>query len=265
MDEQENKRFMLINGIGVGIILLLIAILAVTTALDVSKIHAQIVDNEKQTIALQEETKKIPPAKKEDVSSVKATYHSAEEAGGLVAEKQNEYAKTNVSSKTFEEDLKKISSAIGKHFAEDTASQTARTPWYKPNNLTEAYTWRFLSNYSFEGKNLGVIWVCESGSNVLAYATATYDGSTKKFSDFHTTMTGLGTSYFKSEGSPTDGQKPEENTAINGVVSEIQKAIDETNKTTPQQEQKAQEEYRNNINDIQRARELNRQEKEGNK
>ena len=139
--------------------------------------------------------------------------------GQDVANEQNRYKTLDDDIETQLGEIEDISGKIGVYFEEDTKSQTARTPWYQPNK-TEGlrdYKWDFLSNYSFTGKNLDVIWVAKDNTgDIFAYSTAMYDSDTKLFSKFNTSMTRLGEMQYEPE---DEGHDATEN--LNNLIDSI--------------------------------------------
>lgn len=248
----DEKKFSLLNRFGVGIILIVALIIGITTSSKIGEIHAKISQNEAKIVAIRDEMKKANEVKQPSVDEVKKVYAFAEELGSLVASKQNEYKDINSNQKDYEDKITSISEEIGKTFKEDTKNQTGRTPWFKPNDDTVSYSWSFLSNYSFDGQSLPVIWVCRDGKSILAYATATYDGEKNLFDNFQKKYTGLGSAYFKPE-----MENKEMNEGLQSVIDSIR------NVTEDEDTKKFNEEYNKNIQDIHNARETLREEQQG--
>ena len=130
LDEAEQIR--LINLFGSFLIVFILGISIFTAFSRVSKVNAQIEENDKKIIAIRDEIMDTNEKIKDqpDSEDVKKTYASAEKAGSEVASLQNEYKDVNIKSENFEENIERISQGISKYFTEDTANQTARTPWY---------------------------------------------------------------------------------------------------------------------------------------
>lgn len=248
----DEKKISLLNRFGVGIILIIALIVGITTSLKMGDINTKISQNEAKIVAIRDEMKKANEVKQPSVDEVKKIYASAEELGSLVASKQNEYKDVHSNQEDYENKIMSISDAIGKTFKEDTKNQTGRTPWFKPNDDTVSYSWSFLSNYSFDGTSLPVIWVCRDGKSILAYATATYDGEKNLFDNFQKTYTGVGSAYFKSE---TENRTMDE--GLQSVIDSIRNA------TEDEDTKKLNEEYNKNIQDIHNAREKLKQEQQG--
>ena len=103
---------------------------------------------------------------------------SASEAGNKIAEYQNAYM--TLDARTDRENFEANRDAIGALLSE--GAKTAQVPWY-PSELPG--TWSFVTDSSFSGDTLGVLWLCrDPESGVLrGYATGTYEATSGLFSN----------------------------------------------------------------------------------
>lgn len=215
----EEKKLRYINGIGVGLIIVIMLVFGIVSAMKISDINAKIMENDKKILAIRDEINKEMVKTQPDTDKVKKNFVSAREAGSFVAEKQNEFQTVDVKSKDYSKKFKAIADDLSEYFKDDTSNQTGRTPWYLVDDADFEYKWEFLSNYSFEGDSLSVIWICNDGKNILAYTTADYDGKTGKFYNFKTTNTGLGAATLK----PADADNPD-NAGLESLIESIREA-----------------------------------------
>ena len=109
---------------------------------------------------------------------------SASEAGNKIAEYQNAYM--TLDARTDRENFEANRDAIGALLSE--GAKTAQVPWY-PSELPG--TWSFVTDSSFSGDTLGVLWLCrDPESGVLrGYATGTYEATSGLFSNVQYRMT----------------------------------------------------------------------------
>lgn len=150
--------------------------------------------------------------------------HSASELGMKVAEYQNVYWNLNASENREAFDVNVA--ALDACFME--TDKTARVPWYS-GSLPGV--WSFVTNGSFTGDTLGVLWVCKNPDtqDLVAYATATYDSTANAFFDVSYNMSYLGSASVESSGDPGESQTPGIDTgAVNDMVNAIKDSDVET-------------------------------------
>ena len=142
---------------------------------------------------------------------------SAKEAGDAVAESQTKYITIDSNDG---DGIKAIKTDIQKYF-DDKSSADVGAIWYR-NSQPANYAWEFTGGYTFSGDTTKSMWLCkDKDSGVLyAYATATYNASNEKFTDFSKTTTVAGNSAMS-------GTKENDNkTVIDGLVDDIRNASD---------------------------------------
>ena len=169
---------------------------------------------------------------------------SAKAAGDVVAASQTKYITIDSNDR---DGIKAIKTDIQKYF-DDKSSADAGAIWYR-NSKPANYVWEFMGGYTFSGDTTKSMWLCrEKDSGVVyAYATANYDASKGKFTDFAKTTTLAGNSAMS--GTPENNNK----TIIDGLIDDIRKASG--NSVLPDNQSDS-----NDYTDIWNAREKARQE-----
>lgn len=267
-----------INYGAVGLIILALIILIFSTSSKIANINKVIAANDEQIANLTQELANTNTEEVPEVETVKGNYSSAEKIGKAVASYQNDYMTLpDSSSEEYEDAIKSISDEIGKYFSQNTKDQNARTPWYQANSEVP-YKWEFMSNYSFSGNILPVLWICRGGDKIYAYATAQYDGKSEVFKNFNKTLTVDGSILMQSDEAPNMNSKKELTNLLNRIRDTIDKKDKNSSKdaevkenTTPRYEidakgnlveisgendepTKENEEYNSSIEDINAAR-----------
>ncbi len=140
---------------------------------------------------------------------------SAKTAGDAVAVSQTKYITVDSNDS---DGIKAIKTDIQKYF-DDKSSADAGAIWYR-NSKPDNYSWEFTGGYTFSGDTTKSMWICKDKDSgvVYAYATATYNASKEKFTDFSKTTTMAGNSAMS--GTPENNNK----TIIDGLIDDIRNA-----------------------------------------
>ncbi len=124
-----------------------------------------------------------------DVEEVKERLSSAAAAGQAVAAIQNDFKDIGVDdAQKRDENVAKMDQYLG----QDSVSK--RGTWYPATGDVDP-VWEFMSTYGFTGTDLDVVWLCHDAAHddaLCAYATATYDMETNRFSGLKVVTTGIG-------------------------------------------------------------------------
>lgn len=140
---------------------------------------------------------------------------SAKAAGDAVAESQTKYITIDSNDS---DGIKAIKTDIQKYF-DEKSSTDAGAIWYR-NSQPGNYSWEFIGGYTFSGDTTKSMWLCKDKDSgvVYAYATATYNVSKEKFTDFSKTTTLAGNSAMAGT------QENDNKTIIDGLIDDIRKS-----------------------------------------
>lgn len=191
--------------------------------------------NEKKISTLTEQVSQLEKTDGTDAATMNKDMYSASEAGRAVADLQSKYQTIN--AETTPDLITQNSDSLSQYFTDD--AQNARTPWFTVSKGDGKAVWEFETTYSFKDKKVPVIWLCHLNGtdNVLAYATATYDAKTNKFSDVQTHTTGVGSAYVDGTGDTS------ENGVLSSLIDKIksQDTSGDDASSTPESDQEAQD------------------------
>lgn len=151
---------------------------------------------QKEAAEGEEETTPMTPEEEEKALA------SASEAGNKAAECQNTYGTV-----TDRDAVIANGDAMGALLSD--GAKNAQVPWYQ-SKLPG--TWSFMTDGSFSGDTLGVLWLCrDPESGVLrGYATGTYEASTGTFSNVQYRMTQEAAAPQETGGQPEKEQDVED-------------------------------------------------------
>lgn len=72
--------------------------------------------------------------------------------------------------------------------------------WYSGDKRKTNFKWKFMSDYEYTSAKIDCIWLCTNDDGiVLAFHTATYDGSENTFTNALTKMTEEGVKYIAAD------------------------------------------------------------------
>ena len=161
---------------------------------------------QKEAAEGEEETTPMTPEEEEKALA------SASEAGNKIAEYQNAYMTLDARTdrENFEANRDAVianGDAMGALLSD--GAKNAKVPWYQ-SKLPG--TWSFMTDGSFSGDTLGVLWLCrDPESGVLrGYATGTYEASTGTFSNVQYRMTQEAAAPQETGGQPEKEQDVED-------------------------------------------------------
>lgn len=169
------------RGIACGAMLAVTMAFVLPTTFGASSFEAQLGENAKQITQLEEQVKDLENQASPDAASINKGLHSAADAGRKVAEYQTKYQ--NIDAAVTPDDVTANAEALSPYFADD--AQSGRQPWFTPSKGDAKGVWTFESTYSFQNDSIPVIWLCtiDGSDELVAYATATYDAESGKFSN----------------------------------------------------------------------------------
>lgn len=203
---------------GVALLVLVAAFLGVVLASGIlpSDLKQQYAANEATISSLraslgdteQKEADTTPQMTPEEEETALA---SASEAGNKIAEYQNAYMTLN--ARTDRENFEANRDAIGALLSE--GAKNAQVRWYI-SKLPG--TWSFVTDSSFSGDTLGVLWLCrDPESGVLrGYATGTYEATSGLFSNVQYRMT-----QEAAEAAPATGGQEEQTEDVQSLAEQI--------------------------------------------
>lgn len=202
------------RGIACGAMLAVTMAFVLPTTFGASSFEAQFDENAKQITQLEEQVKDLENQASPDAAFINKGLHSAADAGRKVAEYQTKYQ--NIDAAVTPDDVTANAEALSPYFADD--AQSGRQPWFTPSKSDAKVVWTFESTYSFQNDSIPVIWLCTiNGSDELvAYATATYDAESGKFSNVAYQTTANAAKYIDAT------VENENRTAIDELIKNIQ-------------------------------------------
>lgn len=148
-----------------------------------------------------------------DSNEMKETLHSATEVGNKVAELQNKYQAIGIYG-----DIEGLADELQTYFV--SSELNGRQPWFVVYDTEYKFTWTFETTSAFSTDTLSALWLCheDTTGDLVAYATADYDATTKKFSNVSYKMTSLGGTYVPAE--TEDGRE-----ILDDFIQQIQNEI----------------------------------------
>lgn len=202
------------RGIACGAMLAVTMAFVLPTTFGASSFEAQFDENAKQITQLEEQVKDLENQASPDAASINKGLHSAADAGRKVAEYQTKYQ--NIDAAVTPDDVTANAEALSPYFADD--AQSGRQPWFTPSKGDAKVVWTFESTYSFQNDSIPVIWLCtiDGSDELVAYATATYDAESGKFSNVAYQTTANAAKYIDAT------VENENKTAIDELIKSIQ-------------------------------------------
>ena len=149
-------------------------------------------ENEVKISDLETELKALGEQSAVTDEQVSTILYSAADAGNAIAKAQSSYSELNTEDRDYKEKRSEIKDSMTKYFSED--DEGCASQWFYSPDVS--YEWRFLSTYSFDTKEIDVIWACyDKDDTVLAICTAVYNVDTGQFTNCNPIETdyGIGT------------------------------------------------------------------------
>ena len=181
--------------------------------------ESRYADNQATITQLEEQIKDLENADSPDAAKMNQDLHSAADTGLKVAEYQTKYQ--TIDATVTPDAVTENAEALSEYFTDD--AQNGRSPWFTPSKGDAKVDWEFKSTYSFNGTKVPVIWLCtiDGSDELVAYATATFDAETGKFSDVETNTTANASAY-------VDATVENENSShIDELIKSIQDKADD--------------------------------------